>query len=387
MSAQVDPDRGEVSVGDRRWPFELDCRHGTLAVDFDGERWRLQPHSWRAKRILARFAHLGERFLQEQFVRLALGEAGPMPDDPARREALLALARWLNAPGGEPPLPLDQRVLATVTVQVCAAMQLAPGAVDDLDAADVELLWRASRGEASPGQDDEPDGTRIVIVPDPRPAAAAQPVTAEPERTTPTRAARIEPAPDRSSPPPAAPSRLAGAPRRPAASAVTAGPRNVQPDALADGSADGREPAAPVAAFSTLSGGRRFRVRLDTGAPADAGPAVAVAEAPPRAAAAGTAPALTPAARAEPPGRSWPWPVTAPGALAARPAAAADPSEAAGGVRTALVAPPPDGGRAAAAPATADPPAAALDVTDAVLDELALRLEQAAGELGIDLEG
>jgi hypothetical protein len=358
VSAQVDAVRGEVAAGGRRWRFELDCRHGTVAVDFGDARVRLHPHSWKEKRILARFAHLGEAFLKDQFVRLCLDEAATPPAEGPEREALLALALWLNAPGGEPALPLDQRVLAAVTVQVCHAIQSPPAALDGLDAADVELLWRAARGETARPAADQPEGTRIVIVPD-RPAA------------TPQESAAVELAPSPAPPAPAVPAAAAEPPRLPAAA----------PASAASHGGEDEPTSAPPDAASPRGG--RFRVSFE----APRRPATRVAAPAPVAPTNGrhgASPTL-PSSPVESPAHPWPWPVT--GAPSAIPSAAPDaeprtgagPSVAAPRSRTESPVP-------ATVAVSLEPTPHVLGLADPLFDELAIRLEQAAGELGIDVE-
>ena len=174
MKARVVEWKSEVSVDAYHWPFVLDARQGAASIDFAESRFTLRSQSWQDKRKLARFAHLGERYLEEYFLRSCVVDGGPLPSDGPEREALLALARWLNAPGGKDGLPLNQQLLAGVTLQVCRAIQTIPQTFDALDAVDVELLWQAARMEPPPrAAEEQPSGAanRIVIVPDAEPSA------------------------------------------------------------------------------------------------------------------------------------------------------------------------------------------------------------------------
>jgi hypothetical protein len=215
--ARVEARAGRVSAGAGSWPFALDCRTGgaTLGLGRGGDV-EVRPLRWREKVRLARFAFLGVSFLDEQVLRLALpaGDATPEGDE---REAALALALWLNDPGDAEPLPLQVPLLATATIEVCSAMGVAPSALDDRNAVEVEALWRAvaERGPAPaalPGAPAAPvsapafgrsggGGTvevgetrRIVFEPDP-PAAASATAPAVPSETAVTSEPYEEPAP------------------------------------------------------------------------------------------------------------------------------------------------------------------------------------------------
>ena len=166
MKAVVDEHQRVVRVEGQSWPFELDCRTGTVALALEGTTLVLRRHSWREKRNMAHFAHLGENFLKHQFLQLSLVDEGLLPENKAAREALWVLARWMNGPQEKVVLPLDQALLATVTLELCRAMAISPAALEDLEAAEVEALWQAAGGERRPAADPSP-GTRIVVVPDP----------------------------------------------------------------------------------------------------------------------------------------------------------------------------------------------------------------------------
>lgn len=173
MAVYVDGKNCTVRDGEMAWPFDIDCHDGVAHITLDNRRYALRPLGWREKRNLARFAHLGEQFLQTQFIRVSLKDSDaevPATDD--QRIVLSALARWLNAPDGNFGLPLDAQLLATVTLDICRSMHLAPTVFDPLDAMEVEMLWRAAqRKQVMPTQADAqapatPGMTRIVVVPD-----------------------------------------------------------------------------------------------------------------------------------------------------------------------------------------------------------------------------
>jgi hypothetical protein len=179
FDVRVEAATRRVVAGEHVWSFELDCRSGGATVVLDGSPVRVRPLHWREKVVLARFAGLGSELVEEQFLRLALAQDEPPTG--AARAALVALALWLNAPDAE-ALPLQPTLLASVTLDVCSAIGLAPADLDDRDALEVESLWRAaadSRLTAARHADSPSDGaqagahveagntTRIVIVPDP----------------------------------------------------------------------------------------------------------------------------------------------------------------------------------------------------------------------------
>ncbi|MEA2717542.1 MAG: hypothetical protein QOI99_1859, partial [Actinomycetota bacterium] len=137
MEVRVDVATGLVSVGERRWPVELDCRTGSATVDAGGTRVEVVPLRWIEKQRLARWAHLGPDFVAHQRSRLAGG--GDLSADEAA--AVGAVAAWLDAGS----LPLDARLLTTVTLDVCRGAGLALGDLDDRDATEVEAMWSAVR--------------------------------------------------------------------------------------------------------------------------------------------------------------------------------------------------------------------------------------------------
>ena len=150
MAAYVDAKNCVVRDGDAALPFDIDCHDGIARIALGNQRYALRPLSWREKRNLARFSHLGEQFLQTQFLRVSLNKpAVELPASEEQRAVLSALARWINAPDGDFGLPLDQRLLASVTVDICRSMQLAPAMFDAMNATEVEMLWRVTRTVSS----------------------------------------------------------------------------------------------------------------------------------------------------------------------------------------------------------------------------------------------
>jgi len=190
VAAQVDPVAGLVRVGDRCWPLELDLRTGSAAIEIDGQRVHVRPLAWQEKVRLARYRHLGAEFLEHQTVRLCLVTmtdltGGRPAVEPAAGDlagqAVAAVVRWVNEPDpAAPTVPLDTAALAQVSAAVCRVMGIRPADLADCAAAEVEELYRAVTGMAEPpvlaAKPVPPvdDGvSRIVIVPDPTPAAVA----------------------------------------------------------------------------------------------------------------------------------------------------------------------------------------------------------------------
>jgi|SRR5882672_600004 len=259
--AQVDPKARVVRDGDAVWPFTIDVRDGTARITVGARDYTLHGLGWRAKRNLARFMHLGDEFLADQFLRATLAEGAEPPAGRTEAAALVALARWLNAPDGSFGLPLDRRLLAAVTVDVCRGLGLAPAAFETLAAADVEALWQAARPDGEPAARAADSvgaaATRIVVVPDPQspeaPAVAAPPVT---RRAAPPVAPAVAP------PAAAAP---AAAPLTPPEQLGREPHAGVVPDATAarvtvERAAPSRVPAA--AAHRSATPPRRFRVAV-----------------------------------------------------------------------------------------------------------------------------
>lgn len=144
-----------VVLGERRTPLSVDCATGDVTVEVGGAEFRLRPLRWREKRTLSRFAHLGPEWVAEQRVRAAVTDPASVPEGVAGM--LAALARWLDETGagvGAPGLPLDPTLLATVSRDVCRSLEVGPLDLDGLPAADVEAAWAANprRDEAEPQQ-------------------------------------------------------------------------------------------------------------------------------------------------------------------------------------------------------------------------------------------
>jgi hypothetical protein len=190
VNAEIDALQEVVRVGTTQWPFVFDGRENIVSVTMSGGSFRLRPLLWREKQTLARFAHLGAAFLQRHYLRLCLIEPLSLPAESDEHAALWALAQWINTPAhAKAMLPLNAALLASVTFDLCRAMQRAPGDFDLCAAHEVELLWNAARTTqpTQSGQQtatEEDDGvTRIVVVPE-----AASPTNPSPdlEEETPT---------------------------------------------------------------------------------------------------------------------------------------------------------------------------------------------------------
>jgi len=262
---------------------------------------------------------------------------------------------------------------------VCRATHSTPGALDDLDATDVELMWRAARGEAEGSTSESSEGMRILIVPD-RGAPASEGLRGLEEPAVPVVQSRPEPlataAPVAHAASATLPTSPSGATPAPLAPPDTAGHARPAPTAIPASREDPQR--ATATSRSVARSGGRFRVSL--GGVALAPPAVV----PPGVAEPGGA--TMPAASQPHP---WPWPVRGHSVTAETldPAARHAGAPAAASPRSSVASSPP-AAHSAPAPAFAAPPpaAATLGLADDILDELAVRLEQAAGELGIDLE-
>lgn len=360
----VDAASRRVRLGDRAWPFALDLRDGTAELDLGGRLVRLRPLRWGEKVRLARFARAGGDVLAEQLLLLAAPDGGDPGRDGAERDALLALALWLNAPAAEPELPLEPGLLAAVTLEVCRATGLAPADLDGREAPEVEALWRVASAARPPAGaprlaafGDEavlPATTRILVVPD-SPAAAA----AGGERAAAAAAAAAEPAPGAT----------AGAGSTPPGAGSVLPPREEPPRraATAPPPAPPAWPAPPPEEPPPRSRRSVDRFRVVPPAPASALSTPGAAEPVGAAAAAG--------------GGSLP-PEPESALLASVAAVRRAEAHAGGGAEAA--APIPRGGEF---PIPA-PPATGLDpgAQESLLQELGRRLEQAAAELGIDTE-
>ncbi len=139
----------------------------------------VRPLLWREKVILARFAHLGPTFIQHHFLRLSLVGKLP-PASETTVAALNALALWVNAPDeSQPGVPLDPELLGTVALKVCRAAGLRPADLDERSAAEVELIWHAISHSEEPSlptsrpTEDDDGQVRIIVIPDPSPEELA----------------------------------------------------------------------------------------------------------------------------------------------------------------------------------------------------------------------
>jgi hypothetical protein len=192
-----------VADGDKRYRFAADCGAGTASLDAGGRAISLRLLRWGEKCALARFASAGADFLAGQMLKLCA-------DQPAEgtREAALALLLWLHAPD-EPPLPMEARLLARVTLDLCQALTMPLPELAQRSAPEVELLWQAlGRTQAAETLPDDAV-TRILVLPD-EAAEAMGPAAASP--TAPIAVSgQPDPAPAERIPNPATPSALAAA--------------------------------------------------------------------------------------------------------------------------------------------------------------------------------
>ncbi|HTD36021.1 MAG TPA: hypothetical protein VK669_00800, partial [Candidatus Limnocylindrales bacterium] len=194
---RIDAESGALCAGEDRRPVVLDLDAATATIELEDGPATVRALRWREKLALARFAALGPRFVEAQFLRAT---AGRDVADAEARALLLALARWLNAPEDADALPFDPHELARAEIGVCTAMALRPADLDARPAFEIELLWQTIRGAApgaSPARRAEAptdDWTRIVVVPDPvEPVVAATADDAR-EATAPDAAPPIAPA-------------------------------------------------------------------------------------------------------------------------------------------------------------------------------------------------
>jgi hypothetical protein len=405
VEVHVDPVAGAVDAGGARWPLQLDPLSGSLTVQVAGHRVRLRSLRWREKLALARFAHLGERFLERELVRACLVDAAEPPQVGGAPEVLAALARWLSSPrpGAKEVagLPFASTVLAAVTVEVCRAGRLRPADLDDLAAADVEELWRASGAAAEAavpatvwpgGEADDPGLTRIVIVPDADAAAGGEPFPAAGEPSP--AAAEAFPAAGAHDTGadsgdhlagPEGPEPVAGTPRR-------AGPRPAAPLSRPlpppASSAAGRRPAVirfrPVEPVTATPPSSRPSGQHDPVRPA--------AEAGPSGLGAILTEGVTPAGNPAGTGAGHRAMARDPGPGPSDSSGAGRDSEATLGIGGGATARPRvAGGTRVAWPAggSAEEAGRRLGTTEreALFEELSERLEQAAMEMGVDLEG
>jgi hypothetical protein len=180
VRASVDAQALVVRSGKTAWPFTIDHGGDSATITLDGVAYRVRPQSWREKVRLARFARLGEAFVEASFLECCVAGGVPARLAADHKEALLALALWINLPDDDTAgLPLDADQLARATIAVCRAMSIGPLAIADLSAPEVESLWRnldrGSPDEIDHGQPAwETFDNKIVVLPD-----AASPAEAE----------------------------------------------------------------------------------------------------------------------------------------------------------------------------------------------------------------
>jgi hypothetical protein len=175
---RVEPDEsGTLRVAGKRLRF--DASSGTVRAELDAGVFVVKPLLWRSKRALARFTRMGDEFVREQV--LSVSVEGDLPLDPEARRELWAVVAWLNAPG----IGFESGALSQVTLDVCRAAGLAPRDLDEREAWEVESLWHASRRDDEPRADQArsasraDDGlNRILVVPDPATRRTGPPATA-----------------------------------------------------------------------------------------------------------------------------------------------------------------------------------------------------------------
>ena len=417
-SVRVDPATGQVAIGghglEAPIDVEIDLRTGSAAVELSGRRYLVGTLRWAELGALARFAHLGPAFVRRELVRLAVHAGEGQPAETGQEEILSAVAMWLATAGHHVPLDLDPADIAAATRDVCRSLRIAPAELDGRPAPDVAALWRscAPAGEgratglagravpepATPQKwsameelaaaEDDDGYTRILIVPD-----EDLPGPAEQEDGTRPRNGGRE---DASAPP----DQIAVA-----ASPATEAPSRTPPPAPAARRLYRDDPGQQERGRTTRPGGLRFRVvppspPPDPGASPPGGPpAAGFAAGTDLTASAGSlttgmrpgpgAGAVTAAVRPDLPPRSAPpWheaTVLRPGSV---PFAQVEPglpvASGSAGMRpsrnTAALRPSPSWAELAP-----DPPG--QDRWEALFDGLAERLEEAAAQMGIDLEG
>jgi len=123
------------------WPLEFDAGSGALRVSLDGLTISARPLNWREKRVLARYADLGEAFLQRQLIDACCGTRAVA----AAPAVCRALAAWVNFPAAPESVavPFASEALARVTAGLCRTIGLRPAEIDALDALEVEALWQS----------------------------------------------------------------------------------------------------------------------------------------------------------------------------------------------------------------------------------------------------
>jgi hypothetical protein len=132
-----------VRFEESSWPFQLNLREGTASIAVDGRVYEVRPLTWREKTRLARFAHLGQEFIQARFLEACLGGPDNYPATGSSQAVLEALAMWINLPSEDVyGLPLEQNTLANVTIELCRSLGVGPMAIGELSAPEAEMLWQ-----------------------------------------------------------------------------------------------------------------------------------------------------------------------------------------------------------------------------------------------------
>lgn len=188
LDVRFDTDTGLLNVGDQEVPFDVNLASGSVSFRVAGREVTLRPLTWAEKMTLARFAHLREAFVDRQLLKAAL-VTDPWPDaDASRGDVLVALARWVNEPGGagRPPL-LDVETLSLAMQEVGRSLGVGPAELESRPANEIESLWAAILGGLAPepfpsgGGWEQGDVHRILVVPE----WADAPVPVEPAAAAP----------------------------------------------------------------------------------------------------------------------------------------------------------------------------------------------------------
>lgn len=220
MRVALNPSTGALELRDASatvWPVDFDAGSGRLQVRLDGLTISARPLLWREKRVLARYAAYGEKFLQRQLLAACCGPVAAA----AAPETCQALAEWVNFPTTDSSsyLPFTPEALTRATAVLCRTTGWRPAELDALDALEVESLWRATAAEQPvtpsvaetnseraveaanvanphvPSFAASSEMNTIRIVADPPPAAAADPdalISIPPVVMAPTAAASAE---------------------------------------------------------------------------------------------------------------------------------------------------------------------------------------------------
>ncbi|HPP45969.1 MAG TPA: hypothetical protein PLF25_00520, partial [Accumulibacter sp.] len=148
MRVALNPSTGALELRDASatvWPVDFDAGSGRLQVRLDGLTISARPLLWREKRVLARYAAYGEKFLQRQLLAACCGPVAAA----AAPETCQALAEWVNFPTTDSSsyLPFTPEALTRATAVLCRTTGWRPAELDALDALEVESLWRATAAE------------------------------------------------------------------------------------------------------------------------------------------------------------------------------------------------------------------------------------------------